>query len=67
MRHTGEIPIPHNVLEDVGGSSPSSEPSATPPDDKGKSPSKARNRCFTCNKKLGLTGESHLDELLFKL
>ena len=54
---TAEIPIPQSVVEDIAGS-PSSQLSATPPTDeaKGKSPSKGKNRCFTCNKKVGLTG-----------
>ena len=53
-----DIPIPviNNVVEELA-SSPSSQLSVTPPEDKGKSPSKGRNRCFTCNKKVGLTGQ----------
>lgn len=38
------------------GGSPSSALSTTPEGDKGKSPSKGKNRCFTCHKKIGLTG-----------
>jgi len=59
-----EIPIPQSVVDDVAGS-PSSVLSATPPDDKGKSPSKAKNRCFSCNKKVGLTGFKCRCENLF--
>jgi len=58
-----EIPIPQSVAEDVTGS-PSSVLS-TPPDDKGKSPIKAKKRCFSCNKKVGLTGFKCRCENLF--
>lgn len=61
-----DIPVPvlNNVVEELA-SSPSSQLSVTPPEDKGKSPSKGRNRCFTCNKKVGLTGFKCRCENLF--
>ncbi|KAL5257303.1 hypothetical protein ACHWQZ_G012286 [Mnemiopsis leidyi] len=63
---SSDIPIPviNNVVEELA-SSPSSQLSVTPPEDKGKSPSKGRNRCFTCNKKVGLTGFKCRCENLF--
>lgn len=63
---TGEIPIPAaTALADELAGSPSSQLSVTPPDDKGKSPQKGRNRCFTCKKKVGLTGFKCRCENLF--
>lgn len=56
---SADIPVPvlpNAVVEELA-SSPSSQLSVTPPEDKGKSPTKGRNRCFTCKKKVGLTGE----------
>lgn len=58
------IPLPHDVVEELAGS-PSSQLSVTPPDEKGKSPQKGRNRCFSCNKKVGLTGFKCRCENLF--
>lgn len=64
----GDIPIPQmegiNDLVDCSAAGLGASPglagspglSGSSPSETGKSPAKGRNRCFSCNKKVGLTG-----------